>query len=223
MFTEHHEYEAYYQQQEALQQRVILSDQLSDPVRYIAGADVDYDDAGNRMAGAVVVLDHQTGQIVDRAYHIMEITFPYVPGLFSFREIPPLVFAFEKLSIQPDVIICDGHGVAHPKKLGMASHLGIELDVPTIGCAKTRLVGTYEAEQLGRERGSLQPLIWEGVAVGAVLRTSDGVKPVFVSSGHRVSLPTAIQLVLDMCTSYRLPETTRAADQLVRQVMREAS
>lgn len=210
----------YYYQQEQMRQQVIKEDQLPAPIRYIAGVDVAYNDLEQRMVGGIVVLDAQTLQVVDQAIHQMDVTFPYVPGLFSFREIPPLLEAYQKLSIKPDLIVCDAQGIAHPKNVGMATHLGIALNIPTIGCAKKRLVGHYEKEQLGKERGAIQPLIWNGEVVGVALRTQTGVNPMFVSIGHRISLETAIEWVMKLTPAYRLPETTRASDHLVNRVMK---
>lgn len=208
----------FYKEQERLSSQVISTDRI-DQVQYIAGADVAYNELDQRMVGALVVLDTRTLEVVDQAIHEMDITFPYVPGLFSFREVPPLVEAYQKLQIKPDLIVCDGHGVAHPKGAGMASHLGIELDVPTIGCAKSRLIGGYD--EVGATRGSFSALMLGEKEIGRVLRTQDHVKPMFVSVGHKVSLDTACEWVLKLCPEYRQPETTRRADALVRTVMKE--
>lgn len=211
----------YYYQQEQMRQQVIKEDQLPAHIRYIAGVDVAYNDLEQRMVGGIVVLDAHTLQVVDQATHQMDVTFPYVPGLFSFREIPPLLEAYQKLTIKPDLIVCDAQGIAHPKNVGMATHLGIALDIPTIGCAKKRLVGHYEKELLGPERGARQPLIWNDEVVGVALRTQSHINPMFVSIGHRISLESAIEWVLKLTPAYRLPETTRASDQLVNQVMKD--
>lgn len=208
----------YFIKQEQIKRQVSQADELAE-VKFIAGADVAYNELLQRMVGALVVLDAQTLEVVDQVIHEMDITFPYVPGLFSFREVPPLVEAYRKLRVKPDLIVCDGHGVAHPKGAGMASHLGIELDIPTIGCAKSRLIGAYD--ELGAKRASYAALMLEGNEIGRVLRTQDNIKPMFVSVGHRVSLDTACEWVLKLCPSYRQPETTRKADALVRTVMKE--
>ncbi len=219
-YTEHSDFLPYYIQQNEMKDKVIKEDILPDELRYIGGVDVAYYEKEKRMIGAIVVLDFQTLELVEEAFHEMDITFPYVPGLFSFREIPAIIEAFKKLNIRPDLIICDGHGIAHPKNVGMATHLGIDLDVPTIGCGKTRLIGDWNKDNLGNERGSIESLNLEKEQIGAVLRTQDNTKPVFVSIGHKISLETAISTTLKMCPDYRLPETTRLADQLVNSLMK---
>lgn len=205
--------------QEVLRQRVILSDDLPKPVRIIAGADVEYDKNSDRIAGAIVLLDAATKAVLDVATHVMTAPFPYIPGLFSFREMPPLLAAYRKLRLQPDVIICDGQGLAHPRRFGLACHLGVELDIPTVGCGKTRLIGQYE--NLATERGATASLVDETTKdiLGLALRTQTGINPLFVSVGHRVSLETATQLVLSMSAAVRLPETTRQADKYAREAL----
>lgn len=205
--------------QQALSRRVIRYDDLSQPVRVIAGADVEYDKGSNTIAGAVVLLDADTKAVLEVATHVMAAPFPYIPGLFSFREMPPLLEAYQKLRLQPDVIICDGQGFAHPRRFGLACHLGVELNVPTIGCGKTRLIGHYE--NLAPERGATAALLDEvsGEVLGFALRTRNGINPLFVSVGHRVSLKTATQLVLAMSDTVRLPETTRQADKYAREAL----
>ncbi|WP_432891977.1 deoxyribonuclease V [Kribbella sp. CA-245084] len=185
--------------------------------RYVAGLDVAYD--GDRLAAAVVVLDRETLGEVERAVVRGETTFPYVPGLFAFREVPALLAALERLTITPDLLVCDGQGLAHPRRFGLACHLGVLTGIPAIGAAKTTFVGTHV--ELGRERGATAELIDGGEVVGAAVRTQDGVKPVYVSVGHRVSLPTAVEHVLHLAPRYRLPETTRAADHLCREGLRD--
>ncbi len=140
--------------------------------------------------------------------------FPYVPGLFAFREVPALLAALDKLTVRPDVLVCDGHGLAHPRRFGLASHLGVLTGLPAFGVGKTRLLGDWAP--VGPRRGDRSPLIDAGETVGAVLRTQDGVKPVFVSAGHRMDLAGACDLTLALTPRYRLPETTRAADRACR-------
>ena len=209
--------------QRELGRRVIRYDDLPSPVRIIAGADVEYDKDSNRITGAIVLLDAATKAVLEVATHVMTATFPYIPGLFSFREMPPLLEAYRKLRLQPDVIVCDGHGLAHPRRFGLACHLGVELNVPTIGCGKTRLVGRYE--NLALERGATADLLDEvtGEVLGVALRTQTGINPLLVSIGHRVSLETATRLVLSMSDAVRLPETTRQADKYAREALIAAS
>lgn len=197
---------------------VVDNTDVGDRPRYVAGLDVAYD--GDRLAAAVVVLDCETLVEVDRAVVLGETTFPYVPGLFAFREVPGLMEALEKLRTTPDLLVCDGQGLAHPRRFGLACHLGVLTGLPAIGAAKTAFVGTHA--EPGPARGELADLIVDNEVVGAVLRTQDGVKPIYVSIGHRVSLPTAVQHVLHLAPRYRLPETTRAADHLCRQALSAA-
>ncbi|OUL61657.1 deoxyribonuclease V [Flavobacterium sp. AJR] len=220
LFEEQQEFKQYYDLQNNLRDKVIKQDQLPEIIKYIAGVDVAYNDGSDKMIGAIVVLNAQTYEVVEQAFHEMEITFPYVPGLFSFREIPPLIEAFKKLTIKPDLIVCDAQGIAHPKGVGMATHLGIELDIPTIGCAKKRLVGSYDKTLLGQKRGDTQELIYNNVLVGKTLRTQDNTNPMYVSIGHKISLETAINWVLKLTPDYRLPETTRQADHLVNSLLK---
>ncbi|MCA9605705.1 MAG: deoxyribonuclease V [Myxococcales bacterium] len=182
-------------------------------VRRVAGVDVAYEKGGDRVFAAVVVLDAETLAPVERATHVARATFPYVPGLFSFRELPPLLECFAALDRPPDLVVCDGQGRAHPRRFGLACHLGLLFDLPTIGCAKTRLIGEHATP--AAPRGSEAPLLDDGEPIGTVLRTRDGVRPLYVSIGHRVSLTTARDWVLRLSPRFRLPETTRAADQLV--------
>lgn len=180
------------------------------PVTTVAGLDVGYRD-GLAWA-AVAVLSYPELVVVDQALVRRQVSFPYVPGLLSFREGPAVLDALEQLASPPDLLIFDGHGLAHPRRFGLACHVGLRADIPSIGCAKSRLVGVYE--EPGPEQGSYSPLVDGDETIGAVVRTRAGVKPVFVSTGHRVDLVTAIRYVLGCCRGYRLPETTRRAHQL---------
>lgn len=185
-------------------------------IRRVAGVDVGYDERSARLCAGVVVLDADTLECLESVTHEDEARFPYVSGLFSFRELPPLLAAFERLSTRPDLVVCDGHGIAHPRRFGLASHLGVTLDIPSIGCAKTPFHGRHS--EPGTVRGSTAPILAEAPdddGLGAVVRTQDDVKPVYVSPGHRVSLETAIARVLALAPRYRQPETTRAANTLV--------
>ena len=175
----------------------------------MAGADVSYDRGSPVLFAAVVVLDASNLEIVEVAATTGRAAFPYVPGYLSFRELPPLLEAFAKLRTRPDLVLCDGHGRAHPRRFGFACHLGVVLDVPAIGVAKSRLVG--EHREPGLRRGAHVALRADAEVIGAVLRTQPGVKPVYVSVGHRVSLATARQLVLRFTPRYRVPEPIRAA------------
>ena len=183
-------------------------------VRTVAGVDVAYDSHSDALVAAVVVLDAQTMQVCARAEAVDSARFPYIPGLFSFRELPSIAKALAALDVTPDLIICDGQGIAHPRRFGLACHLGLMFDVPTIGCGKTRLLGTAEAVEL--RRGQASALVDQGEVIGAQLVTQDQTKPVYVSTGHRVSIQTACEWVLKCATQYRLPETTRQADQYVK-------
>ena len=197
--------------QQELRKEVITSDQLAS-VQYVAGVDMGFEDSFSISRAAVAVLSFPDLELKEQAIAKRPTTFPYVPGFLSFREIPAVLDALEKLAIAPDLILCDGQGIAHPRRFGIACHLGVLIDVPTIGVAKSLLVGKHE--ELPLERGNWQPLIHRRETIGAVLRTRKGVKPVYVSSGHRVSLTTAIDYVMRCTPKYRLPETTRWADKL---------
>jgi deoxyribonuclease V len=197
--------------QERLRDQVILEDRLGKP-RLVAGVDVGFEDAGRITRAAVAVLTFPGLELHEHAVSRRETTFPYVPGYLSFREIPAVLDALEQLATVPDVVLCDGHGFAHPRRCGLASHLGILIDVPTVGVAKSRLVGFFEMP--GERKGSWTPLMDDDEIIGTVLRTRTGVRPLFVSTGHRVSLETAVDLTLRCVTRFRLPETTRWAHRL---------
>jgi deoxyribonuclease V len=187
-------------------------------IRYIAGVDVAYDPQSERVIGAAVALDANSLVVLEHQIAEDVTRFPYVPGLFSFRELPPIAQALEKLHLTPDLIVCDGQGIAHPRRFGLACHIGVLFDVATIGCAKTSLLG--EAGNVGPKRGDHAPLVDHAETIGAVLRTQDDVNPVFTSIGHRISLHTACEYILRLCPRYRLPETTRHADQIVRMALK---
>jgi deoxyribonuclease V len=155
-------------------------------------------------------------EIIEQASFSEAVDFPYIPGLLTFREGPTLLKAFRKLSISSDVIIFDGHGISHPRGIGLASHIGLFLSIPSIGCAKTRLVGTYN--EAGSEPGDYSPLLYNDEIRGAVLRTKKNVKPVFVSQGHKIGLERAIGITLSSCRGYRLPEPTRKAHLAVNEI-----
>ncbi len=181
-------------------------------IRRVAGVDVAFADRGATTCAAVVVMSWPGMEVVDEARAQRATSFPYVPGLLSFRELPAVLAAFEQLRARPDLLLCDGQGIAHPRRFGIACHLGVWLDLPAIGVGKSRLVGTFT--EPGRARGERSPLMDGDELLGAVLRTRAGVKPLFVSPGHRVSIDTAVHWVLECAPRFRLPEPIRAADRL---------
>jgi deoxyribonuclease V len=187
-----------------------------DSVQYVAGVDVGFTADDQISRAAVTVLSFPDLVVVDQAVVEEPTVFPYVTGYLSFREIPPILSALAKLSIDPQLILCDGQGLAHPRRFGLACHLGLVLNLPTIGVAKTLYIGTHEP--LPDERGAWVPLLDKGETIGAVLRTRPQVKPLYVSIGHQISLSTAIDYVLRCTPKYRLPETTRQADRLSKSV-----
>jgi deoxyribonuclease V len=188
------------------------------PWRTLAAADVSFDRGSEVLYAAVVVVERDSFEVIERVGLEGPAKFPYVPGLLSFREAPALLEAFGRLKTRPDVVLCDGQGTAHPRGLGIASHLGLCLDLPTVGCAKSLLCGNYD--EPGPSRGDRSPLIYKGRVIGAVLRTRDRVAPLFVSPGHRSDLESAVQLVLDTTRKLRLPIPSRMAHDYVNQVRR---
>ncbi|MFG3489749.1 endonuclease V [Streptomyces sp. NPDC047972] len=187
---------------------------------HVTGVDVAYDDARDLVAAAAVVLDARTLRVVEEATAVGRVSFPYVPGLLAFREIPTVLAALDGLTADPGLLVCDGYGLAHPRRFGLASHLGVLTGRPSIGVAKNPFTFTYE--QPGPDQGDFAPLLADGEEVGRALRTRAGVKPVFVSAGHRVSLDNACAHTLRLAPRYRIPETTRHADALCRRALREA-
>lgn len=204
--------------QEKLSEKLVLDGDLG-KAKIVAGADVSSEKGGSYIFAAVVVMDIDTFEVIDSAHHSMNTTFPYIPGLLSFREGPAIVKAFEKLKKLPQVVIFDGQGVAHQRGFGLASHLGVILGIPSVGCAKTRLVGEFG--EVGQKRGSRTPLTLNGDIVGYVVRTKDGVKPLFVSPGNLISHQGAVDLVLSATGKYRLPEPIRAAHNLANRFRKE--
>lgn len=192
---------------------VIRKDRLG-KVRIVAGADMALQ--GRVGYAAVILYSFPDLSEVERAWSSGELQFPYVPGLLAFREMPLLLAAFDKLKQPPDLVLADAHGWAHPRRAGMACHLGLVLDIPAIGCAKSVLTGEYEMP--GTARGSTAALRDGKEKIGAIVRTRAGVRPVFVSCGHRVSLRTAVRLVLACCDGYRIPKPLREADHWVKQL-----
>jgi deoxyribonuclease V len=197
--------------QTELRGRVERKDRIG-AVRRIAGVDVGFEQDGRVTRAAVAVLEYPGLALVEQVVVRVATTFPYVPGLLSFREAPAVLAAFERIRIAPDLILYDGQGIAHPRRFGIASHVGLLLDCPSIGVAKSRLVGAHRMP--ATRRGAWTPLRDAGELIGAVLRTRAGVKPLYVSIGHRVSLETAVRWTMACVTRYRLPETTRWAHRL---------
>jgi deoxyribonuclease V len=218
-----HPWNLTYQEAVTVQRRIaekVRETPLSRPVRTIAGADVSYARRGREVYGAVLVFTFPDLILTDKALASGTVKFPYISGLLSFREAPVLINAFRKVRTPPDVVIFDGQGIAHPRGVGIASHMGLMLDCPSIGCAKSRLVGIHGP--LAEDKGSTAALTHHGRVVGAVVRTRVRVKPVFVSPGHGITLPEAIRLVLDCCKGYKLPEPTRQAHLAANQLRLDA-
>ncbi|MEU7339003.1 endonuclease V [Streptomyces sp. NPDC007074] len=187
----------------------------------VTGVDVAYDDERDLVVAAAVVLDAASLRVVAEATAAGRVPFPYVPGLLAFREIPAVLAALDALPCPPGLVVCDGYGLAHPRRFGLAAHLGVFTGLATIGVAKNPF--TFAYQEPGARRGSASPLLADAEEVGRALRTRDGVKPVFVSVGHRVSLDNACAHILALTPAYRLPETTRRADSLCRRALREAT
>ncbi|MFE4107575.1 deoxyribonuclease V [Almyronema epifaneia] len=197
--------------QQKLRSQIETSDRLGS-VHTVAGVDVGFTEAGTVTRAAVAVLSFPALQLVESQIAYQPTTFPYIPGLLSFREVPAILVALSQLQTQPDLLLCDGQGIAHPRRLGIAAHLGLLVDLPSIGVAKSRLTGTHA--ELPPEKGSWVPLHDRNETIGAVLRSRTNTQPLYISSGHRISLETAIAYVLQCTPKYRLPETTRWADKL---------
>ena len=197
--------------QQQLQPKMIADDCLGE-VKYVAGVDIGFEDNYKISKAAVAVFSYPKLELVETAIARIPTAFPYVPGYLSFREIPAILAALPKVKQTPDLILCDGQGLAHPRRFGLACHLGVLLDIPTIGVAKSRFIGEHEEVPL--EKGSWKPLTDNDEIIGVVLRSRTNVKPLYVSIGHKISLPTAIDYVMGCLTKYRLPETTRSADKL---------
>jgi deoxyribonuclease V len=187
--------------------------------RWIAGLDAAFARDGQLCVAAVVLWDRQSGKVEEQHQAAKPVTFPYIPGLLSFREAPALLAVLRKLSRPPDIIMCDGQGLAHPRRFGIACHVGLVCNLPAIGCAKSRLVGRHTEPHLNK--GSRTPLLDGADTIGAVLRTQDGVRPVYVSVGHLMDLETAVSMVLACATHYRLPEPNRLADRYVAQAKKD--
>lgn len=203
-------------EQERLAGRVRLAPAQPLPAT-VCGVDVSYTKDSDRAVAAAVVVDSATLEVVEQATVVGRPSFPYVPGLLSFRELPLVLQALAELAEPPEMVVADGHGFAHPTRLGLASHLGLEINRPTIGCAKTAFVGDHADPQ--PQRGAWAEITDGGQVIGHVVRTQTNVKPVYVSPGHLIDFASARDIVLALAERYRLPETTRHADQLSRRVL----
>ena len=200
-----------------LRERVVLQNDFSH-IEVVAGADLAVDKSSNEGYAGVIVYSFPELKEVERRHAHCKLSFPYIPGFLAFREAPALLEAFVKLEHEPDMIIFDGQGFAHPRGLGIATHMGLLLDKPTIGCAKSRLIGSFE--EPGPQVGDYSPLVLGEKTIGAVLRTRRNVKPIFVSQGHRIGLETCIDILLQCSDGYRIPKPTREADHFVGQIKR---
>ncbi|KOU34299.1 endonuclease V [Streptomyces sp. WM6373] len=209
--------------QDELRHRVVLTESGPPPGHgFVTGVDVAYDDTRDLVAAAAVVLDAATLEVVQEATAVGHVSFPYVPGLLAFRELPTVLAALDALTVEPGLVVCDGYGLAHPRGFGLACHLGVVTGLPSIGVAKNPF--TFTHEEPGTRRGDAAALLAaDGTEVGRALRTQDGTKPVYVSVGHKVSLDNACAHVLALSPRFRIPETTRRADSLCRRALREAS
>lgn len=205
--------------QQVLRTEVITEDQFG-AIQFVAGIDVGFEDEGKTTRAAVVVLSFPSLQVHEQTIARRSTTFPYIPGLLSFREVPAVLDALEKLKTTPDLLLCDGQGTAHPRRLGIACHIGLVTNLPAIGVGKSLLVGKHE--EVPDQKGAWTPLIHKGETIGAVLRTRVGTKPLYISPGHRIRLTTAIDYVLRCTTKYRLPETTRYAHKLASETPADA-
>jgi deoxyribonuclease V len=203
--------------QKSLRERVVIAP-LKRPVETIAGTDISFNKFSTTMYAGIVVLLLPSLEVVEEVGVVSETRFPYVPGLLSFRETPSVLEAWAKLKTEPDAVMFDGQGLAHPRRVGIACHVGLMIERPTLGCAKSVLVGKYEEPP--KERGSWSPLVDKGETVGAALRTKDRVQPIFVSPGHLIDLKDAINLTLSCDGGYRQPEPTRLAHHLVNALRR---
>jgi len=204
--------------QAALSDRVRIIPLKNRP-RFIAAVDAAF--SGGHVIGAVCVYHYPELTLHEEVYAVTDIYFPYIPGYLSFREGPVIIEALKTLKTDPDIILFDGQGIAHPKGLGIASHIGVILDKTTIGCAKSRLVGEYE--EPGTDKGDRSLLKFSGKTIGVVLRTKENVKPVFVSPGHRIDLQSSVDIILQCTGKFRIPDPLRRADRLSKEIKRQCS
>ena len=202
--------------QKVLREKVCIQP-LRKKVRRIAGADLAVFRNRQTAYAGVVVMSYPDLSVLETCWEQVDVSFPYIPGLLSFREVPVLIRVFESLKNEPDLILIDGQGIAHPRRMGLATHLGLVFDKPTVGCAKSRLYGNYQ--EPAPIAGSIQPLMdGQGEVIGAVVRTKTNVRPLFVSVGHKIDLKGSLHFVLSSCRGYRLPEPTRQAHMLVNRL-----
>jgi deoxyribonuclease V len=201
--------------QKELKKKLIMGKELKS-LKLIAGADISYDKKTKKMYAGVLLFTYPELKLIEKTKAIREAPFPYIPGLLSFREGPALLEAFLKLKSDPDLIMFDGQGIAHPRGFGLAAHMGVVLDTPGIGCAKTRLIGDYTEPDI--PAGATSDLMHGGKVIGKVVRTRTNIKPLFVSIGHKINLPQAVEIVLSTCRGLRLPEPTRQAHIYVNQL-----
>jgi deoxyribonuclease V len=204
--------------QEILQKKVSITPLKKRP-KYIAGVDAAF--LNKEIIGVACLFTYPDMHLIEETYAVTETLFPYIPGFLSFREGPSIIMALKSLKRKPDVILFDGQGIAHPKRLGIASHIGVLLNIPTIGCAKSRLIGTYK--EPGTKKGTCSSLLYREEIVGVVMRTKDNVKPLFVSPGHRTDIRSSIEIVLACSQKYRIPEPLRRADFISKKIKRELS
>lgn len=192
--------------------RLVSSTDDFSEIQTVAGLDVGFENNNTIARGAVAVLSYPGLNLIDQAIARRSVTFPYIPGFLSFREVPVLMDALDRLEAVPDLLLCDGQGIAHPRRFGIACHISLITGIPSVGVGKSRLCGSFH--EPGPQKGDWSPLKDKGEAIGAVLRTRDNTLPLFISTGHRVSLQSAIEWTLSCCTRYKLPETTRHAHRL---------
>jgi deoxyribonuclease V len=203
--------------QRELSKRVLVQNRFP-KIRFVAGADIAIDPRTGEGIAGVIVYSFPEFEVIETEQARKKVSFPYIPGLLSFRESPILLEAFRKLRSEPDIVFIDGQGIAHPRRFGIASHMGLLLDKPTVGCAKSLLVG--ETVEPGKKAGSVSPLVVGGETVGAAVRTRDNVKPIFVSPGHRIDVRTSVEMVLRCSSGFRIPRPTRDADHFVGNLAR---
>ncbi len=211
-------YEQAVELQNRLRQKITLKGWEGYP-ELIGGTDLSYNKEEEIFYAGIVILYFRTLEVIEKEFFIGKVTFPYIPGLLSFRELPPLFETFKKIKNRPDVVMVDGHGYAHPRNMGLATHLGMVLDIPTIGVAKKKLVGNYE--EPGHKKGDSSPLFHEGKQIGYVLRTKENIKPVFVSPGYKINFEWSLKITLKSVNSYKIPEPTRQAHLFVNEIRRK--